>query len=249
MSKNGLLAGRRALVTGGGVGHRRGHRAGTRRGGGTRRRHRPDGTRRRRARSAPKRAAARSPLALDVTNADETREVFERGDRRMGRRRRRLRQCRHLDHEPGGRSHRGRVGCQHGVNAKGVFLTNQAAVRRWLKKRAAGRHRQHGLAGRQDRRAAFWRIIRPASSRLSASPRRWPGRSRSDGIRVNCVCPGFVAHRHAGTRGRMGGKLRDMTPAKVRAEYVSLTPLGRIRGAGGRGGCGACSWRATCRAS
>jgi len=47
-------------------------------------------------------------------------------------------------------------------------------------------------------------------------------------IRVNCVCPGFVRTGMQEREIEWEGKLRGMTPEAVRAEYVSLTPLGRI---------------------
>jgi NAD(P)-dependent dehydrogenase (short-subunit alcohol dehydrogenase family) len=48
------------------------------------------------------------------------------------------------------------------------------------------------------------------------------------GIRVNCVCPGFVRTPMQDRELVWEAKLRGMTVEKVRDEYVSLTPLGRI---------------------
>jgi len=45
---------------------------------------------------------------------------------------------------------------------------------------------------------------------------------------VNAVCPGFVRTSMQEREIVWEGKLRDMTPEAVRAEYISLTPLGRI---------------------
>ncbi len=39
------------------------------------------------------------------------------------------------------------------------------------------------------------------------------------GITVNCVCPG-TSRPACRTGGRLGGKLRGMTPEEVREEYV-----------------------------
>ena len=50
----------------------------------------------------------------------------------------------------------------------------------------------------------------------------------SDGIRVNCVCPGYVRTSMQERELVWEASLRNLTPAAVRAEYVSLTPLGRI---------------------
>ena len=49
-----------------------------------------------------------------------------------------------------------------------------------------------------------------------------------DGIRVNCVCPGYVRTSMQERELVWEAGLRNMTAAAVRAEYVSLTPLGRI---------------------
>ena len=53
-------------------------------------------------------------------------------------------------------------------------------------------------------------------------------------IRVNAVCPGFVRTSMQEREIIWEGELRGMTPDAVRAEYVSLTPMGAHRGAGGR---------------
>jgi NAD(P)-dependent dehydrogenase (short-subunit alcohol dehydrogenase family) len=49
-----------------------------------------------------------------------------------------------------------------------------------------------------------------------------------DGIRANCVCPGYVRTAMQERELQWEGGLRGMTPEAVRKEYVSLTPLGRI---------------------
>jgi NAD(P)-dependent dehydrogenase (short-subunit alcohol dehydrogenase family) len=48
------------------------------------------------------------------------------------------------------------------------------------------------------------------------------------GIRVNCVCPGFVRTSMQEREVVWEAKLRGMTVAAVREEYVALTPLGRL---------------------
>ena len=113
------------------------------------------------------------------------------------------------------------------VNAKGVFLTNQAAVRRWL---AANRPgvivNTASLAGK---------IGAPLLAHYSASKFAVVGFTQAlarevakAGIRVNCVCPGLVRTSMQEREITWEAKLRDLTPEAVRAEYIAMTPLGRL---------------------
>lgn len=113
------------------------------------------------------------------------------------------------------------------VNAKGVFLTNQAAVRRWI----ATQHKgvivnTASLAGK---------LGAPLLAHYSASKFAVVGFSQAlaremgpHGIRVNCVCPGFVKTSMQEREVEWEGKLRGMTAEAVRQEYIGLTPLGRL---------------------
>lgn len=113
------------------------------------------------------------------------------------------------------------------VNAKGVFLTNQAAVRRWLAADSPGVIvNTASLAGK---------LGAPMLAHYSASKFAVVGFTQAlarevgkNNIRVNCVCPGFVRTGMQEREIAWEGKLRGMAPAAIRAEYVSLTPLGRI---------------------
>ena len=48
------------------------------------------------------------------------------------------------------------------------------------------------------------------------------------GIRVNCVCPGFVKTGMQSREVAWEARLRDRTPQQVIDEYVAQTPLGRL---------------------
>jgi NAD(P)-dependent dehydrogenase (short-subunit alcohol dehydrogenase family) len=48
------------------------------------------------------------------------------------------------------------------------------------------------------------------------------------GIRVNCVCPGFVRTSMQEREIEWEAKLRGITPEAVAADYIAQTPLGRI---------------------
>ncbi|MET1028187.1 MAG: SDR family NAD(P)-dependent oxidoreductase [Dongiaceae bacterium] len=114
------------------------------------------------------------------------------------------------------------------INAKGVFLTNQAAVRHWLKGGQQGVIvNTASLAGK---------LGAPLLAHYSASKFAVVGFTQAlarevgkNGIRVNCVCPGFVRTGMQEREIAWEGRLRGMTPEAVREEYVSLTPLGRIQ--------------------
>ena len=113
------------------------------------------------------------------------------------------------------------------VNAKGVFLSNREAVRHFL---AAGEKgvivNTASLAGK---------IGAPLLAHYAASKFAVIGFTQSlarevgeHGIRVNAVCPGYV---HTAMQDRevvWEGKLRNMTAQAIRDEYIAATPLGRL---------------------
>ncbi|MBX6320623.1 MAG: SDR family oxidoreductase [Rhodospirillaceae bacterium] len=113
------------------------------------------------------------------------------------------------------------------VNAKGVFLTDREAVRRFLASGTRGVIvNTASLAGK---------LGAPLLAHYSASKFAVVGFTQAlarevapHGIRVNCVCPGYVRTGMQERELAWEAKLRGMTPEAVRAEYVSLTPLGRI---------------------
>jgi NAD(P)-dependent dehydrogenase (short-subunit alcohol dehydrogenase family) len=113
------------------------------------------------------------------------------------------------------------------VNAKGVFLTNRAAVRLWQAEGTKGVIvNTASLAAKQGA---------PLLAHYSASKFAVLGFTQALarevaplGIRVNCVCPGFVRTPMQDRELVWEANLRGMTVEQVRDEYVSLTPLGRI---------------------
>jgi NAD(P)-dependent dehydrogenase (short-subunit alcohol dehydrogenase family) len=113
------------------------------------------------------------------------------------------------------------------VNAKGVFLTNRAAVRHWLRAGAQGVIvNTASLAGKQGV---------PLLAHYAASKFAVVGFTQSlarevagHGVRVNCVCPGFVRTAMQQRELVWEAGLRSMMPDTVRDEYVALTPLGRL---------------------
>jgi meso-butanediol dehydrogenase / (S,S)-butanediol dehydrogenase / diacetyl reductase len=113
------------------------------------------------------------------------------------------------------------------VNAKGVFLTNRAGVRGWLEAGAKG------VICNTASLAA--KIGAPLLAHYSASKFAVLGFTQAlaremapHGIRVNCVCPGFVATSMQERELAWEASLRDLSIEQVREEYVASTPLGRL---------------------
>ena len=113
------------------------------------------------------------------------------------------------------------------VNAKGVFLTDRQAVRHFL---AAG---VKGVIVNTASMAG--KIGAPFLAHYAASKFAVVGFTQSlaremgaHGIRVNAVCPGFVATGMQERELEWEGSLRGMSAQQVKDEMVSLTPLGRI---------------------
>ena len=113
------------------------------------------------------------------------------------------------------------------VNIKGVFLTNQAAVRYFLNRK------KKGVIVNTASLAA--KVGAPLLAHYSASKFAVLGWTQAlarevaaQGIRVNAVCPGFVRTSMQEREVGWEAKLRDLTPEQVIKEYVAQTPLGRL---------------------
>jgi NAD(P)-dependent dehydrogenase (short-subunit alcohol dehydrogenase family) len=113
------------------------------------------------------------------------------------------------------------------VNIKGVFLTNQAAVRHFLAKK------KKGVIVNTASLAA--KVGAPLLAHYSASKFAVLGWTQAlarevagDGIRVNAVCPGFVKTSMQEREVAWEAKLRQLAPEQVIKEYIAQTPLGRL---------------------
>ena len=112
------------------------------------------------------------------------------------------------------------------VNARGVFLSNQAAARHFLQQ-------GHGCIVNTASLAA--KVGAPLLAHYSASKFAVLGWTQAlarelapAGIRVNAVCPGFVKTGMQAREIEWEAGLRGMTPDEVMTDYVSQTPLGRL---------------------
>jgi NAD(P)-dependent dehydrogenase (short-subunit alcohol dehydrogenase family) len=113
------------------------------------------------------------------------------------------------------------------VNAKGVFLTNQVAVRHFLN------HKIPGVIVNTASLAA--KVGAPLLAHYSASKFAVLGWTQAlarehanDGIRVNAICPGFVATSMQEREIAWEAELLGKTPDEVRQSYIDQTPLGRL---------------------
>jgi len=113
------------------------------------------------------------------------------------------------------------------VNAKGVFLTNRETVRRWL-----ARGTQGTIVNTASLAA---KVGAPLLAHYSASKFAVVGFTQAlarevapSGIRANCVCPGFVRTAMQDREVRWEAALRGIPPEQVVQEYIAQTPLGRL---------------------
>ena len=113
------------------------------------------------------------------------------------------------------------------VNARGIFLSNQIACRYFLSNARPGAIvNTASLAGK---------VGAPLLAHYSASKFAVLGWTQAlaremapHAVRVNAICPGFVRTSMQELEIVWESELRGMTPEAVLAEYVSLTPMGRI---------------------
>lgn len=112
------------------------------------------------------------------------------------------------------------------VNAKGVFLVTQAVLPGMIARQSGCIVNTASMAGKRPA---------PLLTHYAASKWACVGFTKSaavelgpHGIRVNCVCPGFVATSMQERELGWEAELRGMTAEAVADAYVKLTPLGRL---------------------
>ena len=113
------------------------------------------------------------------------------------------------------------------VNAKGIFLTNQAAIKFFKASKIKGKIvNTASLAAK---------VGAPLLAHYSASKFAVVGFTQAlarevakDGIRVNAVCPGLVKTSMQDREVQWEAKLRNLSPEEVIKEYIDMTPLGRL---------------------
>ncbi len=112
------------------------------------------------------------------------------------------------------------------VNAKGVFIVTRAAIPGMMERRRGSIVNTASMAGKKGV---------PLLAHYAASKWACIGFTKSCaselgpfGIRVNCVCPGYVATSMQQRELIWEADARGMTVEAVVDEYISQTPLGRM---------------------
>lgn len=114
------------------------------------------------------------------------------------------------------------------VNAKGVFLCGQVAARRFIAQEKGGVI--VNTASMAGKRGAVPFLAHYVASKFAVVglTQAMAYELAPHGIRVNCVCPGYVATAMQERELAWEAKLRETSAEAVRDLYIADTPLGRI---------------------
>jgi NAD(P)-dependent dehydrogenase (short-subunit alcohol dehydrogenase family) len=113
------------------------------------------------------------------------------------------------------------------VNLKGVFLCGQAAARRMRERGGGVIVNVASMAGKQGR-VPFLADYVASKFGVIGLTQAMAFELAADGIRVNSVCPGYVATPMQDRELAWEARLRGVAPEDVRDLWVSDTPLGRL---------------------
>lgn len=113
------------------------------------------------------------------------------------------------------------------VNAKGVFLCGQEAARRLRRNGGGAIVNTASMAGKRGG-APFLAHYVASKFAVVGLTQAMAAELAPDGIRVNCVCPGYVATAMQERELRWEAELRGVTAQEVKGLYVADTPLGRL---------------------
>ncbi len=114
------------------------------------------------------------------------------------------------------------------INAKGVFLTGQEAARRFIARGGGGVIvNTASMAGKRGA-APFLAHYVASKFAVVGLTQAMAAELAPAGIRVNCVCPGYVVTGMQERELAWEAALRGCTIEAVRALYVADTPLRRL---------------------
>jgi NAD(P)-dependent dehydrogenase (short-subunit alcohol dehydrogenase family) len=114
------------------------------------------------------------------------------------------------------------------INAKGVFLTGQEAARRFMARGRGGVIvNTASMAGKRGA-APFLAHYVASKFAVVGLTQAMASELAPAGIRVNCVCPGYVATAMQERELAWEAELRGTSVEAVRELYITDTPLGRL---------------------
>src|SRR5260370_4490439 len=113
------------------------------------------------------------------------------------------------------------------LHAKGIYLCFTAEVRLFLRQ---GRGSRVVNAAAMAGKKAATLLAHYSASKFAVIgfTQALVLETAVDGIRVNCVCPGYVRTSMQEREVLWESTLRGITPEEVRADYLRAIPLGRL---------------------
>ncbi len=116
------------------------------------------------------------------------------------------------------------------VNAKGVFLCGQEAARRLIQNGGGAIVNTASMAGKRGATPFLSHYVASKFAVVGLTQAMAAELARFQ-IRVNCVCPGYVATGMQERELRWEAELRGLSVDEVRGMYLADTPLGRLEAA------------------
>src|SRR5262245_13404984 len=112
------------------------------------------------------------------------------------------------------------------INAKAVFFATQAVLPTMIAQKRGAIVSLASMAGKIGSRTNL--PYNASKAAVISMTKSLALAHAADGIRVNCVCPGFVETDMWNAVSREQGKLFGLTPEEVTKQRASTVPLGRM---------------------
>ncbi len=114
------------------------------------------------------------------------------------------------------------------INTYGVFFCGQVAARAMIKLGTPGRIVNTASMAAKQGRVPFLADYVASKFAVLGLTQAMAFELAPHGIRVNCVCPGFVATPMQTRELQWEADLRGATPEEVKQMWINDTPLGRL---------------------
>jgi NAD(P)-dependent dehydrogenase (short-subunit alcohol dehydrogenase family) len=112
------------------------------------------------------------------------------------------------------------------VNAKGVFFASQAVLRHMVPAKRGNIISLASMAGKMGLKTSL--VYGVTKAAVISMTRSLALAHAADGIRVNCVCPGFVETDMWTMVARDQGAILGLTPEEFTRRRLESVPLGRM---------------------